>query len=88
MSTKKALSNDLKDVHQTNPAYSICPSGEEFPLPEEAEYASEFKKVQRLVEDQRLKNREIVVVMGVGFVGSVMAGVVADSVDPKSGQPT
>ena len=26
--------------------------------------------------------------MGVGFVGSVMAGVVADSVDPQSGQPT
>jgi nucleotide sugar dehydrogenase len=26
--------------------------------------------------------------MGVGFVGSVMAGVVADSVDPESGQPT
>ena len=26
--------------------------------------------------------------MGVGFVGSVMAGVVADSVDPETGQPT
>jgi nucleotide sugar dehydrogenase len=31
--------------------------------------------------------REIVVVMGVGFVGAVMAGVVADAVDPESGQP-
>jgi nucleotide sugar dehydrogenase len=30
--------------------------------------------------------REIVVVMGVGFVGAVMAGVVADSVDRKTGQ--
>ena len=44
--------------------------------------------MQKLVEEQRLKNREIVVVMGVGFVGSVMAGVVADSVDRESGQPT
>lgn len=32
--------------------------------------------------------REIVVVMGVGFVGAVMAGVIADSVDRQSGEPT
>lgn len=32
-------------------------------------------------------SREIVVVMGVGFVGAVMAGVVADSVDKKTGLP-
>jgi UDP-N-acetyl-D-glucosamine dehydrogenase len=31
--------------------------------------------------------REVVVVMGVGFVGAVMAGVVADSVDKKTGKP-
>ena len=31
--------------------------------------------------------REIVVVMGVGFVGSVMAGVVADAVDKETGDP-
>ncbi len=31
--------------------------------------------------------REIVVVMGVGFVGAVMAGVVADSVDKATGAP-
>jgi hypothetical protein len=57
-------------------------------LPKADDYAIEFKKMQKLVEEQRLKNREIVVVMGVGFVGSVMAGVVAESVDPESGQPT
>ena len=28
------------------------------------------------------------VVMGVGFVGAVMAGVVADTVDPETGEPT
>jgi nucleotide sugar dehydrogenase len=76
------------DSHQSEIDYSTCPSGEKFPLPKDDDYASEFKKIQKLVEEQRLKNREIVVVMGVGFVGSVMAGVVADSVDPASGEPT
>jgi UDP-N-acetyl-D-glucosamine dehydrogenase len=81
-------SKNLAVRHQSEPEYSICPSGEKFPLPRDNEYANEFTKMQKLVEKQRLKNREIVVVMGVGFVGSVMAGVVADSVDPESGQPT
>jgi nucleotide sugar dehydrogenase len=88
MSTKQVPSKKLMDSHQSEIDYSTCPSGEKFPLPKDEDYASEFKKIQKLVEEQRLKNREIVVVMGVGFVGSVMAGVVADSVDPESGQPT
>ena len=88
MSTKRTTLKNLMDIDQNEIEYSTCPSGEKFPLPKDDDYASEFKKMQKLVEEQRLKNREIVVVMGVGFVGSVMAGVVADSVDPKSGQPT
>ena len=88
MSTKRTPSKNLMDRHQSENDYSTCPSGEKFPLPKATDYASEFKKMQKLVAEQRLKNREIVVVMGVGFVGSVMAGVVADSVDPESGQPT
>ena len=88
MSTRKTPSKNLMDNHQSDMDYSTCPSGEKFPLPKDDDYAGEFKKMQKLVEEQRLKNREIVVVMGVGFVGSVMAGVVADSVDPESGQPT
>jgi UDP-N-acetyl-D-glucosamine dehydrogenase len=88
MSTKQTPSKKIMDNHQSEINYSTCPSGEKFPLPKAADYASEFKKMQKLVEEQRLKNREIIVVMGVGFVGSVMAGVVADSVDPESGQPT
>jgi UDP-N-acetyl-D-glucosamine dehydrogenase len=88
MSTKRTPAKNLMDSHQSEIDYSTCPSGEKFPLPKAADYASEFKKMQKLVEEQRLKNREIVVVMGVGFVGSVMAGVVADSVDPESGEPT
>jgi len=88
MPPKKSKPNKMSDSGQDQPEYSICPAGEKFPLPLAEEYASEFEKVQKLVEEQRAKNREIVVVMGVGFVGSVMAGVVADSVDPASGQPT
>jgi len=72
----------------TQSSYSTCPAGEKFPLPSEGDYAAEFQKIQKLVKNQRLKGREIVVVMGVGFVGSVMAGVVADSVDPGTGNPT
>lgn len=70
------------------PPVSVCPAGESFPLPKEGDYEEELKRLQQLVAEQRLAGREIVVVMGVGFVGAVMAGVVADSVDRKTGMPT
>ncbi|MFC1816190.1 nucleotide sugar dehydrogenase [Thermodesulfobacteriota bacterium] len=69
-------------------AVSICPAGETFQIPSDCDYEKEFKRLQKLVKEQRSKGREIVVVMGVGFVGAVMAGVIADSVDPESGNPT
>jgi nucleotide sugar dehydrogenase len=71
---------------QTDGQVSICPSGEVFKLPQEKAYQEEFVRLQRIVKEQRLLGREIVVVMGVGFVGAVMAGVVADSVD-ADGKP-
>lgn len=67
------------------PAVSLSPDGESFPLPLESDYADEAIRLNQIVNDQRQMNREIVVVMGVGFVGAVMAGVVADSTDPVSG---
>jgi nucleotide sugar dehydrogenase len=66
---------------------SVCPRGEVFKLPEEKDYQQEYKRLQRRVKEERLQGREIVVVMGVGFVGAVMAGVVADSVD-ADGKPS
>lgn len=69
------------------PSVSVCPAGEAFPLPKPNDYRREFTRLEKRVDEQRAMNREIVVVMGVGFVGAVMAGVVADSVDEKSGQP-
>ena len=68
-------------------AYSVSPEGEEFRLPEEEDYQEEFQRLEALVRDQRNQGREIVVVMGLGFVGAVMAGVVADSVDRQTGKP-
>jgi len=67
--------------------YSISPDGERFALPTEDEYAREYERLSRIVAEQRGKGREIVVVMGLGFVGAVMAAVVADTVDAESGEP-
>jgi nucleotide sugar dehydrogenase len=67
--------------------YSISPEGEKFTIPKQDEYAAEFKRIESLAETARSENKEIVVVMGVGFVGAVMAAIVADSVDRKTGKP-
>ncbi len=67
--------------------FSVSPQGEKFPLPGPDDYAKEFESLKNRVEDERTKGREIIVVMGVGFVGAVMAAIVADSTDEK-GHPT
>jgi nucleotide sugar dehydrogenase len=61
--------------------YSISPSGEKFALPEKSDYADELKRIESLVIEARSQGKEIVVVMGVGFVGAVMAAIVADTKD-------
>lgn len=80
----QTLAANLK-VNDTN--VSVCPAGEVFALPETADYEKEFDRLKALVDAQRKMGREIVVVMGVGFVGAVMAGVVADSVDKETNEP-
>jgi len=67
--------------------FSISPGGEKFPLPKPEAYKTEFESLKKRIDQERAKNREIVVVMGVGFVGAVMAAIVADTVDEK-GQPS
>jgi UDP-N-acetyl-D-glucosamine dehydrogenase len=67
--------------------YSISPEGEKFPIPPQSEYAGELGRIQTLVEAARSEGKEIVVVMGVGFVGAVMAAIVADTVDKETGKP-
>ncbi len=63
--------------------YSVSPAGEKFPLPGKQEYQEELKRVESLVDKARSEGKEIVVVMGVGFVGAVMAAIVADTVDER-----
>ena len=65
---------------------SISPDGEEFKLPEADDYDREFDRLKNIVSQHRDQGREIVVVMGVGFVGAVMAAVVADTED-ENGNP-
>ncbi|MDY0211225.1 MAG: UDP binding domain-containing protein [Acholeplasma sp.] len=63
------------------PLYSINPAGEKFVLPEEKDYQPEFERVKALADRARANGQEVVVVMGAGFVGAVMAAVVADTKD-------
>lgn len=63
--------------------YSVSPAGEKFPIPSKGDYKAEFERLQKLTKEQRKNGREIVVVVGVGFVGAVMAAVVADATDKK-----
>jgi nucleotide sugar dehydrogenase len=70
------------------PEFSISPRGEKFPLPCKEEYAAEYKRLESLAAAARDEGKEVVVVMGLGFVGAVMAAIVADTVDKKGGHPT
>ncbi len=67
--------------------YSISPAGEKFAIPKEDEYGTELSRIESLAEAARSEGKEIVVVMGVGFVGAVMAAIIADSTDKKTGKP-
>jgi len=66
--------------------YSFSPAGEKFQLPTPKDYEIEYDRLKDLVSSNRSVGREIVVVMGLGFVGAVMAAVVADAED-GNGQP-
>ncbi|MBN1425746.1 GDP-mannose dehydrogenase [Candidatus Fermentibacteria bacterium] len=81
------MSRDSLTGEETVSEVSISPLGEAFPLPRREEYDPEFTRVERLAEAARSEGKEVVVVMGVGFVGAVMAAIVADTVDPESGKP-
>jgi len=63
--------------------YSASPAGERFPIPARDEYEKEYQKLKALAEAAKNENKEIVVVMGVGFVGAVMAAIIANTRDEK-----
>ncbi len=72
--------------HTSNHTVSLSPTGEAFELPREEDYDREFARLQGLARYHREAGREIVVVTGVGFVGAVMAGVVADAPANEAGE--
>jgi UDP-N-acetyl-D-glucosamine dehydrogenase len=66
---------------------SISPAGEVFHIPTAEESEKELKTLQERARSQKEMGREVVVVIGLGFVGTVMAAVVADAVD-EQGKPS
>jgi len=66
--------------------YSMSPSGEKFNLPTQADFGPEFERVKALASKARAEGKEVVVVVGVGFVGAVMAAIIADTTDDQ-GEP-
>ena len=66
--------------------FSVSPDGEKFSLPTEAEGLKERDEILKITETQRILGRKIVTVQGMGFVGCVMAAVVADAENEK-GEP-
>ncbi len=66
-----------------NAGYSVSPTGEKFPLPVKSDWDKELVRLEGLVTKARKEKKEIVVVMGLGFVGAVMAAIVADTRDKK-----
>ncbi len=66
---------------------SVSPTGQAFPLPAPADYAAECERISALALAARAEGKEVVVVMGVGFVGAVMAAIIADATD-EAGRPT
>jgi len=65
--------------------YSISPTGEKFEIPGKAQYVAEFDRLKKLANEAKSNGQEVVVVMGLGFVGIVMAAIVADTTD-KNGK--
>ena len=85
MKQDKTISDSTRN--NTDVVYSLSPDGENIPLPQKQDYDEEFKRIEKLVLNARKENKEIVVVMGMGFVGVVMAAIVADTVD-SNGRPS
>jgi len=62
---------------------SVSPRGESFPFPTAEESRKELESLRKLAREHKEMGREVVVVVGLGFVGIVMAAVIADAVDAR-----
>jgi UDP-N-acetyl-D-glucosamine dehydrogenase len=66
---------------------SVNPDGERFELPGIQEHKRELEKLEKLAQRAHESHREVVVVLGLGFVGTAMAAVIADTLD-QEGNPS
>jgi UDP-N-acetyl-D-mannosaminuronate dehydrogenase len=66
--------------------FSLAPDGREYDLPNEEQNRIEKERVLKITAEQRVLGRKIVTVQGMGFVGCVMAIVIADAED-ENGKP-
>ncbi|MCD6219354.1 nucleotide sugar dehydrogenase, partial [Candidatus Calescamantes bacterium] len=60
---------------------SYSPDGIFYPFPSEEESKKEAEALENITAEEKRKGREIVAVQGLGFVGCIMAAVVADAED-------
>ncbi|MCB5224678.1 MAG: nucleotide sugar dehydrogenase [Candidatus Syntrophosphaera sp.] len=65
---------------------SQAPDGKKYNIPTEEQNALEREELIKITNEQRALGRKIVAVQGLGFVGCVMAAVVADAENEK-GEP-
>ena len=66
---------------------SISPCGKKFRIPDKENSKNEFERLEKLAKKAKSEGKEVVVVLGVGFVGAVMASIVADTTG-KNGKPS
>jgi len=65
---------------------SLAPDTTPYPLPDAEAEAREQLEIDRVTAEQRALGRRIVTVQGLGFVGCIMATVIADATD-DNGKP-
>jgi len=58
--------------------YSKSLNGKKFEIPDREKTEEERSLIKEICKEQRKKNKEIVVIQGLGFVGAVMAAVTSD----------
>ena len=71
----------MEDLLETKPSVSRAPNAEEYPIPSRAEIDAQFAAIR-----ERAKGHKVVVVQGLGFVGSAVAAVIA-SATGDNGEP-
>lgn len=65
---------------------SFSPDGIGYQIPRETESVARFREIAAAAEAHRRRGGQVVVVQGLGFVGSAVAAAVASATDP-AGQP-